>query len=312
MPRRYVFPNYFSCSVFAFPFLTGYSATLGPPTRWTRNVDRYGVTAEVQSRLVLIQCRVNANKRCCRPAALAIGEASLVNETEKDGRGRLFDVMNIISLNVGLPRIVDWNGEPVTTGIFKEPVQGPIMLRTLNLDGDGQADLTVHGGISKAVYAYPVEHYEFWRKTLPADYLPNMDLPYGMFGENLSTAGLFEDSVNVGDRFRIGQAQVIVTEPRLPCYKLGIKFGRSDIIKKFLQSRRTGFYFAVTKEGEVQAGDDIELISRDASNITISDITRLYAFERDDLATLRRAVKLEALSQSWREYFEHQIQKVIS
>jgi MOSC domain-containing protein YiiM len=218
--------------------------------------------------------------------------------------------MKIISLNVGLPRMVEWNREPVTTGIFKEPVPGPIMLRTLNLDGDGQADLSVHGGVSKAVYAYPVEHYEFWKKKLPADYLPDMDLPYGMFGENFTTEGLSEDSVNVGDRFRIGQAELMVSEPRLPCYKLGIKFGRSDIIRKFLQSRRTGFYFAVLKEGEVRAGDEIELINRDASNISISDITRLYAFERDDLTTLRRAVKLEALSESWRQYFEHQIQKL--
>lgn len=206
--------------------------------------------------------------------------------------------------------MVDWNGEPVATGIFKEPVSGPIMLRVLNLDGDAQADLTVHGGVSKAVYAYPVEHYGFWKKTLPKDYLPDMHLPYGMFGENFTTEGLFEDSVNVGDRFRVGLAELRATEPRLPCYKLGIKFGRSDFIKKFLQSRRTGFYFAVTKEGEVSAGDEIELISRDASNISISDITRLYAFERDDLATLRRVVKVEALSASWREYFERQLQKL--
>jgi MOSC domain-containing protein YiiM len=218
--------------------------------------------------------------------------------------------MKLLSLNVGLPRMVAWNGEPVTTGIFKEPVQGPIMLRTLNLDGDRQADLSVHGGVSKAVYAYPVEHYEFWRKALPADYLPDMDLPYGMFGENFTTEGLFENSVNVGDRFRIGEAELMATEPRLPCYKLGIKFGRADIIKKFLQSRRTGFYFAVLKEGEVSWGDQIELISRDANNIKVSDITRLYAFERDDLEMLRRAVQLEALSESWREYFQKQIQKL--
>jgi MOSC domain-containing protein YiiM len=220
--------------------------------------------------------------------------------------------MKIISLNVGLPRMVEWNGEPVATGIFKEPESGPIMLRVLNLDGDGQADLRVHGGVSKAVYAYPVEHYDFWKKTLPADYLPDMRLPYGMFGENFTTEGLFEDSVNVGDRFRVGLAELRVTEPRLPCYKLGIKFGRSDFIKKFLQSRRTGFYFAVTKEGQVHAGDKIELINRDANYISIADITRLYAFERDDLATLRRVVKVEALSASWREYFERQIRKLTS
>ena len=213
--------------------------------------------------------------------------------------------MKLISLNVGLPRIVDSNGEPVTTGIFKEPQQGSVMLRTLNLDGDRQADLRVHGGISKAVYGYPVEHYEFWKRELP-----DMELPFGMFGENFTTEGLLEDSLNVGDRFRVGEAELMVTEPRLPCYKLGIKFGRTDIIRKFLQSRRTGFYFAVVKEGEVEAGDEIELLSRDGNNITIADITRLYAFEKDDLETLRRAVKLEALSESWREYFQKQIHKL--
>ena len=213
--------------------------------------------------------------------------------------------MKLISLNVALPRIVEYNGGPVATGIFKEPVPGPVMLRTLNLDGDRQADLSVHGGVSKAVYAYPSEHYEFWKIELP-----EMELPYGMFGENFTTEGLFEDSVNVGDRFNIGEAELMVTEPRLPCYKLGIKFGRPDIIKKFLQSRRTGFYFAVVKEGEVKAGDAIELLSRDANNIAISEITRLYAFEKDDLKTLRRAVKLEALSESWREYFQRQIRKL--
>src|SRR5437870_7795153 len=213
--------------------------------------------------------------------------------------------MRLISLSVALPRTVEWNGEAVTTGIFKEPVQGPVMLRTLNLDGDRQADLSVHGGPSKAVYAYPSEHYEYWKRELP-----EMSLPYGMFGENFTTKGLLEDTVNVGDRFSIGEAEFMATEPRMPCYKLGIKFGRPDIIKRFLQSRRTGFYFAVLKEGLVKAGDQIELISRDANKITIADITRLYAFEKDDLETLRRAAKLEALSQSWREYFQKQIQKL--
>ena len=213
--------------------------------------------------------------------------------------------MKLVSLNVALPRIVEYNGGPVATGIFKEPIQGPVMLRTLNLAGDRQADLSVHGGVSKAVYAYPSEHYEFWKKELP-----EMELPHGMFGENFTTEGLLEDAVNVGDRFGIGNAELMVTEPRLPCYKLGIKFGRPDIIRKFLQSRRTGFYFAVLKEGEVKASDAFELLSRDANNIAISDITRLYAFEKDDLKTLRRAVKLEALSESWREYFQKQIRKL--
>ncbi len=213
--------------------------------------------------------------------------------------------MKLICLNIALPRIVEWNGDPVATGIFKERVQGPVMLRRLNLDGDRQADLSVHGGVSKAVYAYPSEHYEFWKKELP-----DMDLPCGMFGEDFTTEGLLEGEVLVGDRFRVGDAELMVTEPRLPCYKLGIKFGRSDIIRRFLQSRRTGFYFAVLKEGEVEAGDEIELLSRDGNHISVADITRLYAFEKDDLETLRRAVRLEALSESWREYFQRQIQKL--
>jgi MOSC domain-containing protein YiiM len=213
--------------------------------------------------------------------------------------------MRLLSLNIALPRIVEYNGGPVATGIFKEPVQGPVMLRTLNLDGDRQADLSVHGGVSKAVYAYPSEHYEFWKRELP-----DTQLPYGMFGENFTTEGLLEEAVNVGDRFRVGNAELMVTEPRLPCYKLAIKFGRADIIRKFMQSRRTGFYFAVLKEGEVEAGDVIELISRDDNHVAVSDITRLYAFEKDDLETLRRAAKLGALSRSWREHFQEQIQKL--
>src|SRR6185295_17618292 len=212
--------------------------------------------------------------------------------------------MKIISLNVGLPRLVEYNGEPVATGIFKDPAPGPLMLRALNLDGDRQADLSVHGGVHKAVYGYPSEHYEFWRGELP-----EMNLPYGMFGENFTTEGLFEDAINIGDRFRIGEAELIATQPRLPCYKLGIKFGRSDIIKRFLRSRRTGFYFAVTKEGTVAAGDEIELLSRDANDVTIADIVRLYAFEKSDVESMRRAMKVAALPESWREYFQKQIEK---
>lgn len=213
--------------------------------------------------------------------------------------------MKIISIHVGRPRLVMSNGNPVSTAIFKEPVSGPVMLRALNLDGDRQADLSVHGGISKAVYAYPMEHYEFWKRELPA-----MDLNDGMFGENFTSEGLFEDAVNAGDRFRVGEAELMATEPRLPCYKLGIKFGRSDIIKRFLQSRRTGIYFSVLKEGMVEAGNEIELISRDANNIAIADITRVFAFEKDDVNTLRRLVKLEALSESWREHFYKQLGKL--
>jgi MOSC domain-containing protein YiiM len=214
--------------------------------------------------------------------------------------------MKILSVNVGLPREVSWQGKLVTTGIFKEPVKAPVMLRTLNLDGDKQADLTVHGGASKAAYAYPSEHYNYWR-----DELPGMDLPWGMFGENFTTEGLVEEVAYIGDRFEIGEAEVMVTEPRLPCYKLGIKFGRLDIIKRFLASRRTGFYFAVIREGMVRAGDAMELIDRDQRDISVADITRVYAFKKDDLKTMRRAIELDALSQSWKGYFQHQIDKQI-
>ncbi len=215
--------------------------------------------------------------------------------------------MKILSVNVGLPREVPWQGKLVTTGIFKEPVEGAVALRTLNLDGDRQADLTVHGGADKAVYAYPSEHYQFWRAELPG-----VDLPWGMFGENFSTAGLLEEDVYIGDRFRIGEAEVMVTEPRMPCFKLGLKFGRVDMIKRFLASRRTGFYFAVMREGMVAAGNAIELIGHEQRAISVADITRLYAFEKDDIKTLRRALEVEALPRSWKDFFQHQLEKQTS
>jgi MOSC domain-containing protein YiiM len=213
--------------------------------------------------------------------------------------------MKIVSVNVGLPREVIWKGKKVTTGIFKEPVEGRVMMRRLNLDGDRQADLSVHGGPTKAVYMYPVEHYDYWRGELP-----EMNLPWGMFGENLTTDGLREETVNIGDRLRIGSAEVMVTEPRMPCYKLGVKFGREDIIKRFLRSGRTGFYVAVLQEGEVGAGDTADLIARDGNNITVADITRLYVSEKDNLDLLHRAVRVEALPEGWRDYFLKQIEKL--
>ncbi len=210
----------------------------------------------------------------------------------------------LISVNVGLPRTVEWKGREVTTGIFKEPVAGRVKLRTLNLDGDGQADLSVHGGPDMAVYVYPTEHYRYWRKELPG-----MDLPWGMFGENFTTEGILEDSVNIGDRFRIGAAELMVTQIRVPCYKLGMKFGRDDMVKRFLASRRTGFYFRVLKEGEVGAGDAIERIGRDENNVTVADITRLYVRESVGPELLRRAIQVEALPEGWRGYFRKHMQR---
>jgi MOSC domain-containing protein YiiM len=212
--------------------------------------------------------------------------------------------MKIISVNVGRPRLVISNEQPVSTGIYKTPVQGRVMLRTLNLDGDRQADLSVHGGPTKAVYAYPSEHYNYWREELPGT-----ELPWGMFGENFTTEGLMESTVNIGDRFRIGSAEVTVTEPRMPCYKLGIKFGRTDIIRRFLVGGRTGFYFSVQQEGEVGEGDQLELIMRDKNDVAVADITRLYAREKHDVEMLHRAIALESLPESWRDHFRKQLEK---
>jgi MOSC domain-containing protein YiiM len=213
--------------------------------------------------------------------------------------------MNLISVNVGLPRIVVSNGEPVSTGIFKEPVARRVMVRTLNVDGDRQADLSVHGGPSKAVYVYPSEHYDYWKHELP-----EMTLPWGMFGENFTTSGLFESELDVGDKFRVGSAIVMATEPRMPCYKLGIRFGRSDVVKRFLASERTGFYFAVLQDGEVGVGDPIELTERSKDSLKVSDITRLYTREKHNVGLLRSAIKVAALPESWRSYFQHRLEKL--
>ncbi len=206
--------------------------------------------------------------------------------------------MKVISLNVGRPRLVASDGRTVSTGIYKTPVGGRVMLRTLNLDGDRQADLAVHGGPAKAAYAYPSEHYGYWREELPG-----AELPWGMFGENFTTEGLDESTVHVGDRFRVGAAEVTVTQPRMPCHKLGIRFGRADILKRLLASGRTGFYLSVQREGEVGAGDEIELIGRDGNGVTVADILRLYVQESGDVETMRRAVAVEGLPESWRERF---------
>lgn len=206
--------------------------------------------------------------------------------------------MKLISLNVARPRLAIYKGATVNTGIFKKPVSGRVALRTLNLDGDRQADLTVHGGPYKAVYAYPSEHYEYWRGELPGT-----DLPWGMFGENLTTEGLSEDDLHVGDRFRIGSAIAMVRQPRMPCYKLTVKFQRDDIIERFLVSGRSGFYFSVEQEGEVAEGDSIELLSRNQGGITIAEMNRLFVRERYNRDLLQKAIATAALPESWREYF---------
>src|SRR5262245_19418562 len=212
--------------------------------------------------------------------------------------------MQLLSVNVGQPRQVVWKGRTITTGIFKEPVAGRIPLRRHNLGGDAQADLSIHGGPYKAVYLYPAEHYAGWRQELP-----DMALPWGMFGENFTTEGILEATTHFGDRLRIGTAVVRVTEPRMPCYKLGLRFGRDDIIKRFLASRRTGLYVAVEQAGEVETGETFALLSRDNHGVTVADITRVYAYEKDDVETIQRIVHLPCLSAPWREDFQEQLTK---
>jgi MOSC domain-containing protein YiiM len=216
--------------------------------------------------------------------------------------------MKLVSVNTGLPREVTWHGSSVTTGIFKQPMEGRVSLRKLNLDGDRQADLTVHGGEHKAVYCYPIAHYDYWKRELPG-----RELPTAIFGENFTIDGLLEDSVHLGDRFSIGSAEVIVTQPRLPCYKLGVRFQSDDMVKRFLASGRTGFYLAVTHEGEVGAGDEIKVIGRDPNMVPVSEITRLYIAKRygdDEVTSVRRALRVAALPESWKRYFRERLQKM--
>lgn len=205
--------------------------------------------------------------------------------------------MKVVSVNVGLPREVLWKDAPVLTGIFKEPVEGSVRVGKLNLDGDRQADLTVHGGAEKAIYAYPAEHYPYWQHELP-----DVAFSWGRFGENLTTEGLREDTLCIGDHLQVGSAVVTVTQPRLPCYKLELRFGRDDMIKRFLRGRRYGFYFSVEQEGEVSAGSAIEFLSRDPNRVTVPDISRLYLSKEPDHALLERAVSVSALPRSWKEW----------
>jgi MOSC domain-containing protein YiiM len=222
--------------------------------------------------------------------------------------------MKLVSVNVGLPREVSWHGRMVTTAIFKEPVKGRVTLHKLNLDGDRQADLTAHGGEHKAVYCYSLAHYDYWKKELP-----ERELPMGMFGENFTVddggQGLPEESVHLGDRFSVGTAELAVTQPRLPCYKLGVRFGSDDMVKRFLASRRTGFYVAVLREGEVGARDEIKVIAREPNAVPVSEITRLYVAKRfgeAETRAVRRALRVEALPESWKEYFRERLRHAAS
>ena len=215
--------------------------------------------------------------------------------------------MKIISVRVGEPRDIFYQGRTITTAIFKAPAATRVRVSALNIEGDRQADLTVHGGPNKAIYVYPSEHYPFWRRELGDQFLAA-----GAFGENLTSEGLLETELNIGDRLYVGSVELAVTQPRLPCYKLAVKFNRKDIVKLFLRSRRTGFYCAVLHEGELGVEDPVTIISRDPAGVTIADITRLYAFDKQDLSGLQRVAELKALPESWRSYFRDRVAKVLA
>jgi len=210
--------------------------------------------------------------------------------------------MKLISLNVARPRLAMYKGETYSTGIFKQPVAGPVALKTLNLDGDRQADLVVHGGPFKAVYGYPSEHYEFWNRELLG-----ANLPWAMFGENFTTEGLFENELHIGDRLRIGSAILMIRQPRIPCYKLAVKFQRTDILQRFLSSGRSGFYFSVEQEGSVQAGDTFEFLSRAPLAITISEMNHIFADDRYNRELLDKAIATPALPEDWKDYFRKRL-----
>lgn len=211
--------------------------------------------------------------------------------------------MHVLSVNVGLPRRIQWRGRTIETGIFKEPVAGRVTVEPLNLRGDRQADLSVHGGANKAVYAYSHEHYDYWMRALDL-----VELLPGSFGENLTVVGCTESDVRIGERWRVGSCELVVTEPRVPCFKLAARFQRPDMIRRFLGSRRTGFYLRVLRPGELGAGDAVELLERDESAIRVADVVELFATKAPQRELARRALASEALPEGWRTWIAERLE----
>lgn len=211
--------------------------------------------------------------------------------------------MKLKSIHTGKVRKISHNDEKVTSGIVKEPVSGKVFVTKSGLEGDQQANLKVHGGVNKAVYGYPNEHFEFWNEQ-------RSDLEFypGVFGENLSTSGLDEENVCVGDIFQIGEVTLSVTTPRMPCKKLGIKMKDKGFIKEFLKSERTGFYFKVLEEGEIEAGDNIQKVGDDGYGLSIRELVKLYTTHKHDISLLTKAAKSPTLQEDWRRDFAKKIQ----
>lgn len=214
-------------------------------------------------------------------------------------------LMQVLHVNRSEPRTVVINGKNVLTGIYKEPVEGPIPVHKLGLEGDGQADLTVHGGPFQALYAYPVEHYSYWE-----NYLGTEPFPPGTFGENLTLQGFMETDVRIGDIYRIGSLVLQVTSPRIPCFKFGNKLNKPDILKPFLQSGRSGFYLRVLEEGSVEAGNTIEIVSRDPREVTVRNLLGMFRLGEGNRDSIMKALSVEALSPIVRKDLEARLDKM--
>ena len=235
------------------------------------------------------------------PSALLNFDQTLDTPTHVVGRCINLNSPSIVSICVSKAKTVNWNGSELATGIFKLPVEGKIIARTLNLEGDEQADLTVHGGADKAVYAYPVEQYSFWKAEMP-----ERKFEWGSFGENLTTVGFDENSVCIGDRLRVGTAQFVVTQPRMPCFKLGIRLGDPGMVRRFYKSGKWGFYLAVTEEGEIETGDQIISEGGDGHRITLADVAQ--CFIRPDVELLSRVLNSNLAAQM-KDQLEYQHSK---
>lgn len=210
--------------------------------------------------------------------------------------------MQIISINVAMPKTIDIKGRPVLTAIYKEPVANSVWLGPLGLTGDGQADLTVHGGEHQAIYSYPFEHYDYWQNRLNT---PQLGL--GTFGENFTVCGILEDEICVGDILSIGDVLVQVTMPRIPCFKFGHKIGHPEILDEFLRSGKSGFYQRVLTPGYVKVGDKITLVERDVNQISIRTILGLQKLDEGDAPLLKQALKIKSLAPLLKNIFEQRL-----
>jgi len=212
--------------------------------------------------------------------------------------------MQVISINTGQPKTVQWKNQTVTTSIFKNPVQGSVNVNQLGIESDTQSDLSVHGGKYKAVYAYPSENYVYWERELP-----HFSFQWGTFGENLTTLGLTETEVCLGDRYKIGTVELKVVQPRFPCMKIGVRFEDPFMVKRFLDSRLSGFYFQIVKEGTFEEGDSIELLEK-VAGISIRSFVDIYASKTPDLDKVQAVLEDPHLLDHWKEYFESKLAQV--